>query len=132
MENQKYAGSEWVKKSLGLENMSPLGEATADILGDLFAGIYHLDTKMLRKVDWSNKYFTVVTLDHKRLSTVDFDELTALVVLAHDRMLRVSVSARATGKLEVMFHQRETRVGDISVRCPTMEDHAAQIRARYL
>jgi len=42
----QYAGANWIKQSLKKE-MSPLGVNVADLLGDVFAGIYHLDQSAL-------------------------------------------------------------------------------------
>ena len=51
MTTARYAGAAWIRSALGRE-LSPLGAAVADLLGDVFAGIYHLDNADLRKVDW--------------------------------------------------------------------------------
>ncbi len=50
-----YAGSDWIKKSLKITKMSPIGEAVADLLGEVYQGIYHLETRSLRKVDWEHE-----------------------------------------------------------------------------
>jgi len=41
-----YAGASWIKSSLKKE-MSPLGEAVANLLGRVSRGIYHLKTSSL-------------------------------------------------------------------------------------
>lgn len=125
-----YAGSNWIKRNVTKE-MSPLGEAVADFLGDLFMGIYHLDYKALKRVDWANTRYIEFILGWRTLSTVDFDELTTIVVLAHDRALRVEVNPHAFRYLRLLFHQRER--GDNSMeQCPTLEDHIIRIRQRYI
>lgn len=152
----RYAGADWIRKSYGIggHNISPLGESVADLLGDVFAGIYHLDMDILRAVDWTDTYVIVVPLYHTSLSTYDNEVLTKLVVLSHDRCLRMSVTAVATvnphdirraidnewkddeirdigrASLELMFHQR-SRTGDISKRLPTMEQHLDSLRRYY-
>ena len=65
------------------------------------------------------------------LATFDSEKLTKLVVLAHDRYLRVDIGAAGKGKLELMFHLRKTRTGDLMRRMPTMEQHLADIRKYY-
>ncbi len=125
-----YAGAEWISKSLRVSTMSKLGRTVADLLGDVFCGIYHLDQKELCKVDWTDNYFIVFRLACS-LSTFDNELLTKLVVLAHDRYLRVDIGAASKGKLELMFHLRCYRTGEISRRMPTMEDHLASIRRYY-
>lgn len=131
-ETKRYAGADWIANSLRHPRttaMSPLGVAVANLLGDVFCGIYHLDASELRKVDWGDDYYMVFRLTNS-LSTFDNDSLTRLVVLAHDRYLRVTISGDGKGKLELMFHLRTCRTGDIARRMPTMEDHLALIR-RY-
>ncbi len=125
-----YAGADWIQSALKRE-LSPLGEAVADLLGDVFTGIYHLDAKQLAKVEWDDNQSITVRLYYQSLSTFDDENLTRLVVFAHDRMVRVSISAVAPKLLELMFHQRHTRTGGVWERMPTMETHLAAIRKYY-
>lgn len=125
-----YAGSDWIKGSMKKE-MSPLGEAAANLLGDVFLGIYHMDTSLLKKVDWTDKYYIIVPIWSSALSTVDNNELTRLVVLAHDRMMRVDVMPHAFRYMKLGISQRTVREGDLSERCPTMERHIQIIRGHY-
>lgn len=104
--SEKYAGSDWIKSNFKVE-LSSLGEAVADLLGDLFYGIYHLDSTALKKVDWANDHHIIFILGWKSLATTDFDELTRLVILCHDRCIRCEISPRAFHYLELIFHQRQ-------------------------
>lgn len=123
----KYAGADWIRKFSWGANISPLGVKVSDLLGDVFAGIHHLDNRLLAKTDWSNNYFIVVQIDNS-LSTFDPPHLTWLVVLAHDRLLRLQIAARSRGRVELMFHPRKGREGGISERHPTLEQHLDYIR----
>ena len=125
------AGSNWIKSSVKPANMSPLGEKVADLLDDVFSGIYHLDTGKLQKVDWGNDHHIAVQLYYQSLSTFDSPHLTWLVVLCHDRLLRMEVHATTFNTLELVFHQRGQREGDISKRMPTMEQHISGIRKYF-
>lgn len=127
-----FAGSNWIISNIvkGKENISPLGIVVADFLGDMFYGIYHLDEKALRRVDWKNNHHIIFRLGWRCLSTIDFDELTVLVVLSHERNLRVSIDAATHRYLELLFHQRD-RGNDTMTQMPTLEDHIDRIRARY-
>ena len=58
----QYQGAGWIEKSLKVENMSELGKEAADFLGDVYLGIYHMNTSLLKKVDWSNKSYIEVIL----------------------------------------------------------------------
>lgn len=124
-----YAGANWIKESLK-KDMSPLGEAVANLLGDVFLGIYHLPNNSLKRVDWSNNHWIEYTL-HGTLETVDFNGLTIMVVLAHDRMIRVSMQGVGPGYIRLMFHQRNKRTGSMFERYPTIEDHIDQIRKHF-
>lgn len=121
-----YSGARWIKNSLKKE-MSPLGEAVANLLGRVFRGIYHLNRSALDRVEWGEKNHIRFVYD-RELSTVDFNELTMLVVFAHDEMIRVSIRGIGPSYMELLFHQRESRTGSLMDRCPTIEDHITQIR----
>ncbi len=120
-----YAGADWVEKSLKKE-LSPLGREVADILGGVFHGIYHIE-KQAFKTDWSNPYYIIVKLD-RGLNLFDDNALTALVVLCHDRMVRVGIRACNFQYIELLFHQRKSRTGSMLERLPYLEDHVGQIR----
>jgi len=122
-----YSGAEWIKRDLKKE-MSPLGEAVANLLGRVYLGIYHLPSQALSRVDWSSTYCIEYT-HYGDLSTVDGINLTALVVFAHDKMIRVSIRGCGPGYLQMQFHQRDTRTGNMSERYPTIEDHVKFLRS---
>ncbi len=131
MENTKYAGADWVEKSFKVANMSQLGKEVADLLGDLFLGIYHLSSVALKKVDWGDDSCIRITLSGS-MATFDGDKLTRLVVLSHDRMIGVDLGPCNFQNLEVLFHKRKNRVGgDTYHRMPTMESHMEMIREAY-
>ena len=126
-----YAGADWIQSSFKVKDMSPLGIAVADFLGDVFLGIYHMNVKSLRKVQWDEPDYIRVTLPAGSIATVDADVLTRIVVLAHDRMLRVDLAAIAHDYISLLFHQRHVREGAISQLCPTLEDHTKALREGY-
>ncbi len=127
----QYQGSEWIERSLKVDNISEFGREVADLLGDVFAGIYHLSSRALHKVDWSDDRYISFIYGNDNLATFDGDKLTRLVVLSHDRMIRVSIHPRAFHYLELGFHKRRSRTGDMYQRMPTMEDHTEIIRNDY-
>lgn len=116
-----YAGASWIEASFKNE-MSLLGKAVANLLGRVFQGIYHLDTRSLKRVNWADTY-CIEYVFRGDLATVDFGHLTALVIFAHDEMIRVSIRGCGPGYLKMQFHQRASRFGNMSERYPTMEDH---------
>jgi len=126
----KYAGSGWLEESLKIE-LSPLGKEVGDLLGDLFFGIYHLDHKELARTDWKNDHHIIFLLGHTTLSTFDYDELTRLVILCHERTIRCSIRAKSLNYLELMFHKRQ-REGSISQRHPTIDKAVEDCRSIYV
>lgn len=124
-----YEGANWIEKTMKKE-MSELGKAAADLLGDVYLGIYHLSRASLLKVEWNCPHQIQISV-YGEMATVDSDLLTRLVVLAHDRMIRVSIEGLGPNYLRLIFHKRSVREGRLFERCPTMEDHIAIIRNHY-
>lgn len=130
---QLYAGSEWVQARIcGRDKpMSDLGRKAADLLGDVFYGIYHLNSTSLRKANWQDAYSVGVTI-YGGLSTFDDDALTRFVVLCHDRLLRGEIEGAAHNYLRLWISERKERGGSLSRRHPTIEDALISVRWRYL
>jgi hypothetical protein len=137
----EHSGADWIRAQLPYVNkdrkgipanpnaeMSPLGEAVATLLGQLFYGIYHLDHKALYKVDWRNPGFIEFSLGWKQLATTDYDELSRLVFLAHHLALRVSIDASTRKYMKLTFHQR-FRGDDRSHDHPTLDQAVQNFKA---
>jgi hypothetical protein len=128
----KYAGAEWLIDMLRYlapkSEISELGKNVADFLGELFFGIYHLDENALQRVDWANKGFIVISIGWKDWSTVDFNNLTRLVFLAHWLAIRVSMDASKHGYMRLLFHQR-AREGSVCERHPTLDEAVEYFKA---
>lgn len=127
-----YAGADWVARGPWKgKTMSPLGHAVADVLGVVYRGIYHLQPAAIDACDWSSIYRVRIAV-LSDLCTYDGDELTRLVVLCHDMLLRLEVAPAGPQRLGLSFFQRARRTaGSIGERMPTLEDHAAMIRRDY-
>ena len=125
-----YSGADWLTDLIGAENISPFGTTVANILGDVFLGIYHMNTGALRTADWKSDTWISVT-NYGGLSTFDTDQLTRLVVLCHDRLVRLEVNPAASQYIRLCFSPRKSRDGTRYERHPTLEDAAAGIRADY-
>ena len=124
----KYVGAEYLDRpAFAGKPMSPLGREVADILGQVWRGIYHL--RRPERFDWSNPYYIEIRITQE-LATYDGLELTALVVLCHDHAIRLSVAGCAPRTLRLLFHKRQ-REGDITQRHPTIE-HAVEIVRTHL
>lgn len=124
-----YAGSDWIKSSLKVD-MSPLGVEVADLIGDVWRGVYHLRFGQLKRVNWSDKNCIEINLGED-FATWDFNTLTILVVLSHDRMIRVEMRGISPGFTKMYFTKRKFRTGSTSTRLPTIEEHIQLIRNHY-
>lgn len=114
-------------KSASKKIPSNLGLKVADLLDDVFDGIYHLESN-LNKVNWDCEYYIKINLTMHSLSTYDFSILTDLVILCHDRCLRCELQAVAPKVIKLQFHQRQ-REGSIFEKHPTIEEAINRVRS---
>jgi hypothetical protein len=121
----KYAGADWVEYN-ALEPISPIGRQVADILGQVFRGIYHID-KDIRRADLTKDYVAMTISASRDFSTFDTSLLTELVVLCHDACIRLEIQTAGPRYFRLLFHQRK-REGQMYERMPTMEEHIKMIR----
>lgn len=91
------------------------------LLCTVFGGPHHLP----RVYDWGGGIKCNLMY---RLATTDFSHLTHLVVLAHDRCIRVEVGPCNAQCISVVLHKRTSRVGDFWARHPTIEDAIQTVR----
>jgi hypothetical protein len=115
----KYAGADWLIENGYVEErrISPLGRAVADLLGDVFLGLYHLPSKQLEKVAWHSTNYMFIQIEGE-LATFDGDELTRLVFLGHDRMVRIAIGGVGPRYMRVAFSLRTIREGSVFERMP--------------
>ena len=125
----EYAGSDWLKSCYPDVEVSPLGERAADFLGLLFLGLYHLGNKRVRQTDWSRPDFFEIKLE-KQLATYDFNELTRIVFLSHEMLLRVSIE-NTRGGLRMMLHSRKNESAHRWEQMPTIDEHIERLRCHY-
>jgi len=120
------SGSDWLKSQ---KTLSPFGERVADLLGELYQGIYHIDREVL-KADFSHSKHITVTVSDGRgsFATFDSDLLTRLVLLAHEMGIRASVRAAAHGYLRLEFMHVD-RTGFFTDRHPTLEESLQRVGA---
>lgn len=143
-----YAGAQWVQDNLdathaiarrsngrhlkckAAKTMSPLGVAVAEVLGFVWRGIYHMDIAALMRVRWDEPDLVEVRVRHG-LATFDGGELTWLVIVCHDMMLRMEIDTHGPRHLLLRFWQRRGREGYMHFRMPTLERHAELLRGHY-
>jgi len=114
------AGSDWLRRRR--KELSPFGERVADLLGELYFGIYHIDREVL-KADFSRPTRIIVTVSDGRGSFATYDDslLTHLVLLAHEKNIRASVRAATHGYLQLEFME-VSRKGFFADRHPTLAE----------
>lgn len=111
------------KTLLTRATMSEAQRNCFDLLCDLFHGEHHAPEQIYP----FGQGIKCSVPDHQ-MATFDFNYLTRLVVLAHDRCIRVAVVASAPGRIGLVLFQRHGRTGMMYERHPTMEDAVNQIR----
>lgn len=87
------------------------------MLADLFGGFHHLRARAIKK--WGNG---IQYSHYGDLSTFDFDHLTCLVRLAHDRCIRASIGPSGPRMVRIILHKRHARTGSMFERHPTWEE----------
>ncbi|KKL14721.1 hypothetical protein LCGC14_2512820 [marine sediment metagenome] len=115
--NDHWKWIEQIRKDLVI---SELGKTVANILGYIGYGIYNCPINY-KKADWSNDTWIEIIWS-RPLSNWDFDNLTRLILECHERLIRIDISGAAPNRLRMLFHQRESREGGMSVRMPTIEE----------
>lgn len=128
-----YAGADWLATALAQvrpkATISPFGRRVADLLGELFQGLYHWDG--WGKVDWSNERWIRVSVGHVDWSTYDSSLLTHLVLLAHREAIRVQMAPCNFSHLELYFHPRSREDSSrTSAYHPTLAEAAARFEQR--
>jgi hypothetical protein len=136
---EKFAGSEWLVPYLEYRRipqvLSPLGIKVADILGQVYQGLYHLEKgTSLTKPRWSDPAQIDVILQGEVASFDDW-KLTGLLVLCHDAIIRLSIRGVGPNYLRLRFSQRlttdRTKVDVIWDWHPTLEENISQIREHF-
>jgi hypothetical protein len=124
--SDKYSGSEWIERQG--KTLSPFGVEVADVVGQVYLGIYHIQKAVLHdRVEWGDDRFIRIVIPGG-VETYDFNVLTRLVVLCHDRMIRLEINPVARDYLALCFTSRKSRTGNNFERMPYLEEHIKSIR----
>lgn len=97
----------------------------AKMLRDLFGGWHHIDGPIKQFGDGVQH-----NASPNWFSTFDFNLLTRLVFMAHDRCIRASVDPSGPGLIKVTLFKRHTREGSMSQRHPTLDEAIQIYRSR--
>jgi hypothetical protein len=93
-----------------------LEEAT-DFFSELYHGEHHIPG--LKVHEWGDGW--CVKHDRGGLSTFDYNELTRLVLMGHDKCYRVDIYPLSPRHLRIAIWKRYGREGGFSSRHPTIE-----------
>ena len=116
--NDSGYGTEWLR-ACGKE-VSDSGSRVAELVNWWLRGIYHAQADVLR-ADWSGESVELIYYARGgRLATYDADDLTRLVVGAHDAAVRVSIEACNPHYLRIWFHPRGRNGANFYSRHPSL------------
>lgn len=93
-------------------------------LADIHNGFHHMFGKVH---NWGTGIKLNSTCSN-HLATFDYNNLTRLVVLAHDKMIRVEIVPSGPNMIGIVCHKRKSREGRMYERHPTIEDAIKTIR----
>jgi hypothetical protein len=93
-----------------------------DFFAALFYGEHHIPGEVTQC-----GYGWKLVMTYGSLSTFDYNGLTRLVMLSHDRCIRADISAKGMSRMIIQVHKR-IREGEFSRRHPTIEEHINLIR----
>lgn len=128
----KFAGADWLVESLRpAKPPSKLGLLVADILGQVFRGLYHLDNgSTLRKPYWHAERYIEVNV-YGSLATYDSDELTTLVLACHEQAVRLEIRSGGPHHVKLCFSPRVRGSTSLMERHPDI-DEAVAVYRRHL
>jgi hypothetical protein len=105
--------------------VSPEEEARIErVLAAAFRGIHHVPGWPRRKE--CGEGVSIIKL--AGLATFDWDELTRLVIAAHDECVRVEILPASPRDLKILLHTRVRDAESSYERHPTMEEAVARLR----
>lgn len=110
---------------LAKADMSEAQRACFDLLCDVFYGEHHAPERI-----YAFGRGIKCNVMGSQLATFDFDYLTRLVVLAHDRCVRVEIVPSGPGRTGLALFKRAGRDGCIYDRHPTIEEAIERVRPK--
>ena len=81
---------------------------------DFFYGEHHLPSKIK---PWGEGWMVIMPGE---IATTDYNEMTRLVIMAHDRAIRVSVKPHNVRYIKLILHQRDPMVEGLNTGHPSI------------
>ncbi|NEO88441.1 MAG: hypothetical protein F6J87_30070 [Spirulina sp. SIO3F2] len=100
---QRYAGADWIQKTLGIKHISLLGRRVADCLGEVYRGIYHLNQTSLKKTDWTAERCVTVTIS----GSLWGHEVQVLLDLCQQHELKFAIDGRSPNYMRLSFWEKQ-------------------------
>ena len=91
-------------------------------------GVYNLPINW-KRVDWQYGRGVSFTIRASGWATYDFNQLTRLVIAAHDECIRVEINPHTFRHLKINMWPRAGRDGRMYERHPTIEDAISDFRS---
>lgn len=113
---------EATQKEKEIEAELSLQEAT-EFFADLYCGEHHIPNYKVERFGRNGWSIT----DNVGISTYDYDRLTKLVVMAHDRCMRAEILPYGVKKYKIAIWKRN-REGSLSFAHSTMEEAIERVR----
>lgn len=98
-------------------------EEATQFFSDFYGGEHHIPGFKPKEDGFGWR----VNHDRGEMATFDFNQLTRLVVMGHDRCIRVGIDAARNGIIRITIWKRQ-REGSMSERHPTLEQAIEKIR----
>lgn len=95
-----------------------------DFFAEFFGGEHHIPNGLK---EWGSGW--CVNSGRSDLATYDFNGLTRLVFMAHDKCIRVEIKPSGPGMIKICLHKRQ-REGGFSKEHPTLETAVSNWREK--
>jgi hypothetical protein len=97
----KYSGANWLK----FKSMCPLAIKVANLLGQVYEGIYHLDSSLhqLEKLKSPDLEYTIGLFGS--MATYDYDTLTRLLLCSQAAGLDCTIKGSRKGSIRLVFRE---------------------------
>jgi hypothetical protein len=106
-------------------------EEAVSFFADFYCGAHHIPARDYCGIHGIHEFGNGWYVNHYGdLSTFDFDRLTRLVFMAHDRCIRVEIASSGPRYMKIIIHKRAQREGEIWSRHPTIESALGAWRKR--
>ena len=97
------------------------------LLADVVGGFHHIYTPI--RESGSDGIETNIC---GSWASYDFDQLTKIIIMGFDRMIRIEISSCNMRYFKLRLHKRHKREGLIMEKIPRIEEYIEKIRAEFL